>query len=158
MSLNPNFYTQTIGGQKADFYRICLAYGITDPCIAHALKKLLRAGRSHKSLMQDVQDTIDTLKRWQQIREEDCTTGMVMEAIRDQEPMQLKTVEVKIDFIFLPVNPIWSEEYQPDDWVGPGWYISYESDPFSMFTTQLEGPYETLARAKTLYENPDLCQ
>ena len=47
-------YAATIGGVKADPYRILLAYNITHPAQQHALKKLLRAGRSHKPLAQDI--------------------------------------------------------------------------------------------------------
>jgi hypothetical protein len=47
-------------------------YGVTDPCIQHAIKKLLVAGdRGHKDIEHDVQDAIDTLTRWQEMRGED---------------------------------------------------------------------------------------
>lgn len=83
--MNTNFYTQTIGGQKADVYRICQVYNITNPCIQHALKKLLRCGRSHKSEEQDIQDAIDTLLRWQEMQEENALQEMsVNQAARDK--------------------------------------------------------------------------
>lgn len=63
-----NFYDRfKVVGEMVDFYKICLLYEITDPCIQHALKKLLRAGRSHKPIQEDIQNAIDTLKRWQEL-------------------------------------------------------------------------------------------
>jgi hypothetical protein len=55
-----------------DVYRVIELFGITDPCIAHALKKLaVTGGRGSKSIEQDVQDVIDTLIRWKEMRLED---------------------------------------------------------------------------------------
>lgn len=63
-----NFYDRfKINGEMVDFYRICILYEITDPCLQHALKKLLRAGRSHKDIHTDIQNAIDTLTRWQEL-------------------------------------------------------------------------------------------
>jgi len=59
-----------INGAPADFYAIARAYDITDPAIAHALKKLLRCGRSHKSQGQDVLEAIASLQRWVQMEDE----------------------------------------------------------------------------------------
>jgi hypothetical protein len=56
-------YDVTIGGVKADPYRIGIAYGITHPAHHHALKKLIRAGKSHKSLEQDLRETIQAIER-----------------------------------------------------------------------------------------------
>lgn len=48
------------------------AFGVADPCIQHAVKKLLVAGgRGHKDIATDIQQAIDTLKRWQDMREEE---------------------------------------------------------------------------------------
>ena len=58
-------------GIKLDPYRIFLIYGITNPAQQHAIKKLLRAGESIKPLNQDIKETIQTLKRWLEIIEED---------------------------------------------------------------------------------------
>lgn len=64
-------YNVTIGGVKADPYRILEAYQIMHPAHQHALKKLLRAGRSHKTLDEDIAETIQSLVRWQEMRLED---------------------------------------------------------------------------------------
>jgi hypothetical protein len=57
-------YEVRIGGVKADPYRIARAYGITDPVIFQALKKLLRFGRKHKDGAKDVREAITSLERW----------------------------------------------------------------------------------------------
>lgn len=55
-----------------DIYRVLMLYGVTDPCIAHAIKKLLCAGqRGGKDMEQDVQEAIDALVRWQDMIQED---------------------------------------------------------------------------------------
>ena len=54
-----------------DPYRIFRIYGITDPEQQHAIKKLLRAGKSVKTLKQDIKEVIMTLNRWVEILEED---------------------------------------------------------------------------------------
>lgn len=55
-----------------DVYRVINIFGVTDPCIQHALKKLLCSGvRGHKDQSKDIQDVIDTLERWKQMRYED---------------------------------------------------------------------------------------
>lgn len=54
-----------------DVYRVCSLFGVTDPCIQHAVKKLLCAGqRGSKSEGQDVQEAIDTLVRYQEMQSE----------------------------------------------------------------------------------------
>ena len=59
-----------------DVYRVLELFQVTDPAIAHAVKKLLVAGgRGHKDLMRDIQDCIDTLERWKVMRQEDLQKG-----------------------------------------------------------------------------------
>ena len=69
-TLTPKYYGATCKcGAKIDPYIICDAYA-TNPSKGsawhHAVKKLLRAGDGHKPLNQDIQEVIDTLKRWQE--------------------------------------------------------------------------------------------
>jgi hypothetical protein len=64
-------YAVTIGGVLADPYRIARAYGITDPVIFQALKKLLRFGRKHKEAAADVREAITSLERWEAMNKED---------------------------------------------------------------------------------------
>ena len=66
--MNP--YDATICGTKADPYAILLAYQITHPAQQHAIKKLLRAGKSHKPLGQEIDEVIATLNRWKEMMED----------------------------------------------------------------------------------------
>lgn len=51
--------------QQIDVYAILKLFDVTDPCIQHAVKKLLVAGgRGSKSIDKDIQEAIDTLERW----------------------------------------------------------------------------------------------
>lgn len=72
--------------ETVDVYRVLALYGVTDQAIGHAVKKLLCAGqRGAKSQMQDVQEAIDTLQRYQRMVAED---GMSLErgaAVRCKE-------------------------------------------------------------------------
>ncbi len=62
-----------------DVYRVIKLFDVTDPCLQHALKKLLVAGnRGHKDLTRDVQDVIDSCLRWQEMQKEN-TTGKTNE-------------------------------------------------------------------------------
>jgi len=55
-----------------DVYRVLKLFGVSDPCLQHAIKKLLVAGgRGQKDITKDVQEAIVTLTRWQQMQEEE---------------------------------------------------------------------------------------
>jgi hypothetical protein len=55
-----------------DVYRVLELFNVTDPCLQHAIKKLLCAGgRGAKDMEQDVQEAMDTLERWQDMQVED---------------------------------------------------------------------------------------
>ena len=59
--------------QMVDVYRVLNLFGVTDPCIGHAVKKLLVAGgRGTKPIDKDIAEAIISLQRWQQMRGEDC--------------------------------------------------------------------------------------
>ena len=67
-----NHYFKPCPYDTLDVYRVISIFGVSDPCIQHALKKLLCSGvRGHKDQSKDIQDVIDTLERWKQMREED---------------------------------------------------------------------------------------
>ncbi|WVH13936.1 hypothetical protein CASP1_00013 [Alcaligenes phage CASP1] len=56
---------------KIDVYRVLDLYEVTDPCIQHAVKKLLVAGkRGAKDQAKDIQEAIDTLTRWKDMQGE----------------------------------------------------------------------------------------
>lgn len=58
--------------KKIDVYRVLELFEVTSPAIQHAVKKLLAAGkRGTKDADRDVQEAIQSLQRWQEMREED---------------------------------------------------------------------------------------
>lgn len=72
---HPHYKKPVAGLQFVDVYRVLALFGVTDPCLQHAVKKLLVAGgRGAKDIGQDVQEAVDTLQRWQEMRAEDATT------------------------------------------------------------------------------------
>ena len=55
-----------------DVYRVLELFDVYNPCLQHAIKKLLCAGqRGAKDTEKDIQEAIDTLIRYKQMREED---------------------------------------------------------------------------------------
>jgi hypothetical protein len=87
-----NHYSFDYKGIRIDPYRIFRIYQITDPAQQHAIKKLLRAGRSVKSLEQDIDETIATLMRWKQMIAEDTheeqATKNTAEEVSDPRPVR----------------------------------------------------------------------
>lgn len=62
------------GCTHVDVYRVLDLFGVVDPPIQHAVKKLLCAGeRGSKTMPQDIAEAIATLQRWQQMRLEEAT-------------------------------------------------------------------------------------
>lgn len=60
------------GVEYIDVYRVLEMFDVTNPSIAHAVKKLLVAGgRGHKDLDKDVNEAIVSLNRWIEMRGED---------------------------------------------------------------------------------------
>lgn len=57
-----------------DVYRVLLLFNVTDPCLQHSIKKLLVAGGrgAGKSIDKDIQEAIDSLRRWQEMRTEEA--------------------------------------------------------------------------------------
>lgn len=68
-----HYFKPVEGFTHIDVYRVLDLYAVSDHGIGHAIKKLLLAGeRGAKDMYQDVQEAIDTLERWQQMRQEDA--------------------------------------------------------------------------------------
>ena len=81
-AINPKHYTEhqshdhyfkDVSSLKhIDVYRVLLLFGVTDPCLQHAIKKLLCAGnRGVKDELKDVQEAIASLTRYLEIKTED---------------------------------------------------------------------------------------
>ena len=57
---------------KLDIYRILKLYEVSDPCLQHAIKKLLCAGkRGAKNFLQDVSEAMQSLQRFLEMQGED---------------------------------------------------------------------------------------
>ena len=57
---------------KLDIYRILSLYNVTNPCLQHAIKKLLCAGkRGVKNQTQDINEAILSLQRLLEMQGED---------------------------------------------------------------------------------------
>ena len=56
-----------------DVYRVLELFNVTNPCIQHAVKKLLVAGGrgAGKDTNEDIQEAIDSLERWKDMRQEE---------------------------------------------------------------------------------------
>jgi len=82
-------YKKNVAGlSMIDVYRVLDLFGVTDPCIQHAAKKLLATGlRGHKDAARDIQDAIDTLERWKEMRVED------RQRQSDRHPMTPNVIE-----------------------------------------------------------------
>jgi hypothetical protein len=67
--------------ESVDVYRVLTLFNVTDPCLQHAVKKLLVAGGrgAGKSINKDIQEAIDTLERWQAMRAEEQLTAITSE-------------------------------------------------------------------------------
>lgn len=129
-SFIPNFYARiTVNGVRVDYYKIVELYHLTDPCICHALKKLLRAGRSHKSLPQDIQDAIDSLLRWQEMEFDRHPMAI---ADSDERPMGMVAVHEPVRAVEYLVNA----KMDSDDLL-TGWFMTEDgkarSGPFSSY-------------------------
>ena len=55
--------------QHIDVYRVLELYSVTDPCIQHAIKKLLVAGGrgAGKDIRTDIEEAIISLQRWEEM-------------------------------------------------------------------------------------------
>lgn len=68
----PHYYKKVGHLEHIDVYRVIQLFQVTDPCLQHAVKKLLVAGnRGHKDPIKDVQEAIATLERFLEMRSED---------------------------------------------------------------------------------------
>jgi hypothetical protein len=63
------------GATHIDVYRVLAMFNVTDPCLQHAVKKLLVAGGrgAGKDITQDIKEAVDSLVRWQDMRREEAT-------------------------------------------------------------------------------------
>jgi hypothetical protein len=71
---------------EIDVYRVLELFDVTDQAIGHAIKKLLVAGgRGAKDVNKDIQESIDTLERWKDMRSEEINARMFAEVANTQQ-------------------------------------------------------------------------
>lgn len=70
---HPHYHKDVCHLETIDVYRVLALFNVTDPCIQHAVKKLLVAGGrgAGKDIDKDIQEAIDSLQRFQEMRAED---------------------------------------------------------------------------------------
>jgi len=71
---NPHYYKQVPPGIKTiDVYRVLHMFAVTDPCLQHAIKKLLVAGGrgAGKDITQDIYEAQLSLERYREMRAEE---------------------------------------------------------------------------------------
>lgn len=66
-------YFREVPYSHVDVYRVLQLFGVSDPCIQHAVKKLLAAGErgGAKDAAKDISEAIVSLRRWEQMRDEE---------------------------------------------------------------------------------------
>jgi hypothetical protein len=72
---NPHYYKDVSYLHTIDVYRVLHLFGVTDPCLQHAVKKLLVTGgrAGGKDAAKDVKEAIYSLQRFQEMRAEEIT-------------------------------------------------------------------------------------
>lgn len=67
-----HYYKDVSKLEYIDVYRVLGLFSVTDPCLQHAVKKLLVAGGrgAGKDIDKDVQEAIDSLVRYQEMQKE----------------------------------------------------------------------------------------
>jgi len=68
----PHYFKSVSHLETVDVYRVLTLFNVNDPCIQHAIKKLLCAGdRGDKSMIKDITEARDTLNRHLEMLQED---------------------------------------------------------------------------------------
>lgn len=72
MNNHDHYFKDVTSLKFIDVYRVLILFDVTDPCLQHAVKKLLCAGnRGVKDELKDVQEAITSLTRYLEIKTED---------------------------------------------------------------------------------------
>jgi hypothetical protein len=68
----PHYFKSVSHLETVDVYRVLTLFKVTEPCIQHAIKKLLCAGdRGDKSMIKDITEARDSLNRHLEMLQED---------------------------------------------------------------------------------------
>ena len=68
----PHYFKSVSHLETVDVYRVLSLFQVNDPCLQHAIKKLLCAGdRGDKSMIKDITEARDSLNRHLEMLDED---------------------------------------------------------------------------------------
>ena len=68
----PHYFKSVSHLETVDVYRVLSLFQVNEPCIQHAIKKLLCAGdRGDKSMIKDITEARDSLNRHLEMLQED---------------------------------------------------------------------------------------
>ena len=68
----PHYFKSVSHLETVDVYRVLTLFKVNDPCIQHAIKKLLCAGdRGDKSMIKDITEARDSLNRHLEMLDEE---------------------------------------------------------------------------------------
>ena len=82
-----HYYRNVEHLKKVDVYRLLLVFDVADPCLQHAIKKLMAAGRhGAKDFEKDIREAIVTLERRLEMSEEDKDGALLDQALGLPEP------------------------------------------------------------------------
>lgn len=71
--------------KQLDVYRVLSLFGVVNPCVQHAVKKLLCAGeRGAKNYERDLREAVDSINRALQMIAEDCNARPAVERSGDE--------------------------------------------------------------------------
>ncbi len=87
---HPHYHKDVRHLETIDVYRVLSLFNVTDPCIQHAVKKLLVAGGrgAGKNIAKDVQEAADSLARYLEMQHENSFNGIsttVFKQVTDTE-------------------------------------------------------------------------
>lgn len=76
--------------EMVDVYRVLKLFNVTDPCLQHAIKKLLVAGGrgAGKNIDKDISEAKDSLVRWEEMRDEDESKSWQRAEVPWQPPVE----------------------------------------------------------------------
>lgn len=84
MSNHSHYYKDIEHLKTLDVYRVLSLYDVNDPCVQHAIKKLLMPGlRGSKDKEKDIREAVDALNRHLQMIAEDCNKVRKIDSYRD---------------------------------------------------------------------------
>ncbi len=125
-----HYYRDVSSLKTIDVYRVLELFGVTDQALGHAIKKLLVAGgRGHKDIDKDIQEAIDTLHRWQEMRAEDAaamkdgTAKLDLAKVADLARTQIIGAGGVGAMTGAPVQPVPRNQIMAAPWINLNGYI-----------------------------------